>query len=154
MGFFDNVGNTTCTFITTYHFKAWYYFRNWNSSVSNILKMVSQTPQVMFMESSNSSWTYWLLKAETIRVFMVLFWLKCAIFNIVLNQPQFTLFVVKLKNQTSNQIKKNPIPSTFWRSVAYELILFKNKFISIYKEKRSKNVLPTASLSKIYYKSA
>ena len=135
-------------------FKHGIIFVTGTSSVSNILKMVSQTPQVMFMASSNSSWTYGLLKAETIWVFMVLFWLKCAIFNIVVNQPQFTLFVVKLKNQTSNQIKKNPIPSTFWRSVAYELILFKNNFISIYKEERSKNVLPTGTLSKIYYKSA
>ena len=83
---------------------------------------------------------------------MVLFWLKCTIFNIVVNQSQFTLLVTKLKNQTSNQIKKNPIPYTFWRSVPNELIPFRNNFISIYKDKRSKNLLATGSWSKIYYK--
>ena len=83
---------------------------------------------------------------------MVLFWLKCTIFNIVVNQSQFTLLVTKLKNQTSNQIKKNPIPYTFWRSVANELIPFINNFISIYQDKRSKNLLAAGSLSKIYYK--
>ena len=83
---------------------------------------------------------------------MVLFWLKCAIFNNVVNQSQFTLFVAKLKNQTSNQMKKNPIPSPFWRGIANELIHLRNNFISTYKDKRSKNLLPTGYFAKIHYK--
>ena len=95
------------------------------------------------MESSNSTWTCRLHKAETIRVFIVLCWLKCAIFNIVVNQSQCTLFEVKLMNQTSNQMKKNLIPFPFWRGIANEVMPLR---------KRSKNLLPTGCYAKIHYK--
>ena len=35
----------------------------------------------MLMEFCKSTWTYSLRKTETIRVFICLFWLKCAMFN-------------------------------------------------------------------------
>ena len=38
-------------------------------SVSNICKLWSKIPYVIFMESDNSTWTYWLLKIETFRGF-------------------------------------------------------------------------------------
>ena len=60
---------------------------------------------VIFMESSKSTWTCRLLKAKTIRVFTILFWLKCTMCNISVNQSQFALFVAKLKNL--NQMEKN-----------------------------------------------
>ena len=104
------------------------------------------------MESSNSTWTCWLLKAETIRVFMVLLWLKWAMFNIGVNQTQFALFVAKLKIQTSNLMKKNQTPATFLRTLFNELVFFTWNFISIYKEKRSNNLLPTSSFAKIHNK--
>ena len=83
---------------------------------------------------------------------MVLFWYKCGMFNIGVNQSQFTLFMAKLKNLTSNQMKKNAIPNTFWRTLADELINFTWIFISIWKAKRSKNLLPTSSFAKIHNK--
>ena len=63
------------------------------------------------MEPSNCTWTCCLLNAETMRVFMVLFWLKFPMFNV--NHSEFALFAVMLKNQTSNQVKKNPTPTIF-----------------------------------------
>ena len=57
--------------------------------------------------------------------------------------------MAKLKNLTSNQMKKNPIPNTFWRTLANELITFTWNFISLWKAKRSKNLLPTSSFAKI-----
>ena len=104
------------------------------------------------MESSNFNWTCWLLKAKTIRVSMVLFWLKCAMFNIGVNQSQLALLVEKLKNQTLQQMKKNPTPTTFWITLAYELISFTRNFIAVYIKKRSTNLLPTGSFAKIHYK--
>ena len=62
---------------------------------------------------------------------MVLFWYKYGMFNISVNQSQFVLFIVKLKNLTSNQMKKNSMPNTFWRTLANELITFTWNFISI-----------------------
>ena len=49
---------------------------------------------------------------------MILFWVKYAMFNINVNESQFALFLAKLKNLTSNQMKKNQIPTTFWRTLA------------------------------------
>ena len=62
------------------------------------------------MASSNSSWTCWLLRAETVRVFVVLFWLEWAMFNISVNQSQFALFVVKFKNLKEDEEK----PDTYY----------------------------------------
>ena len=92
------------------------------------------------MEFSNSTRTCWLLKAGTVKVFMGFFWYKCAMFNISVKQSQFTLFMTKLKNLTSNQIKKNPIPTTFWRTLANELITFTWSFIYQFKKQKDQRI--------------
>ena len=132
MGFFWQCCQYHFHFFFWYNCQALVHTVTGTFSVSNIWKMLSKIPQLILIQSSNNStWTCWLLKGETIRVFMVLFWLKCAMFNISVNQSQLALFVTKLKNPISNQMKKNPIPTIFWRTLANELITFTWYFISI-----------------------
>ena len=62
---------------------------------------------------------------------MVLFWYKCAMFNISVNQSQFALFMVNLKKSNFKSDEEKPDTNTFWRTLANELITFTWSFISI-----------------------